>query len=256
MAEKRGRPAPVDELVAFLFDGVRDEALAGEVAAWMGLVPRFRAFVDANRDKVRKKLRTAAGVAGRRDVRLELVTARLLLAERRLELAFEPYGSRGGPDFRVAMGGQAPFNLEVTRLRTAADDAHVAAQLLTKLHQLPPSVPNAVLVALELDSVEAVDLPGIVRQIRARADAQDEAFFVSRGFGTPRGFYQRFLRLGGAFLFSEAASGHARAAMWMNPSARIRLPERAARASLDLLRGQAAEPMAGRRGAPVHRPPG
>lgn len=238
MAEKRGRPAPVAELVAFLFDGVHDEALAAEVADWMDQVPRFRAFVGANRDKVRKKLRTAAGADGRRDVRLELVTARLLLVDRRIEVAFEPYGStQRGPDFSVAMRGQAPFNLEVTRLRAVADDTHVAAQLLTKLHQLPPSVANAVLVGVELDSVAEADLPGIVRQVRARADAQDEAFFARRGFGTSRGFYQRFLRLGGAFVFSELAAGDARAALWLNPSARIGLPTRAARAALDLLRG-------------------
>jgi hypothetical protein len=86
-----------------------------------------------------------------------------------------------------------------------------------------------------------VNVPGIVRKIRARADARDEAFFASRGFGTPRGFYQRFLRLGGAFVFSEAASDDARAVLWMNRSARIELPSRAARACLNLLQGRDRE---------------
>lgn len=238
MAQTRGRGATVAELIGFLLQGLHDEALSAEIAAWMGEVPRFRAFVDAHRDKVRKKLRTAADADGRRDVRAELLVARLLLADRRMELTFEPYGSaKGGPDFGVTMRGRFPFNLEVTRLRVAADGAHVAGQLLTKLHQLPPSVANAVLVATELDSAEVVDLPAIVRQIRARADAKDEAFLASRGFGSSRGFYQRFLRLGGAFVFSESAPGASRATLWTNPSARIALPARAARASLDLLRG-------------------
>ena len=238
MAQTKGHPAPTAELIAFLFDTVPDEALASELAAWMGDVPWFRAFVDAHRDKVRKKLRTAADAAGRRDVRAELLVARLLLADRRMELTFEPYGSaKGGPDFGVTMRGQSPFNLEVTRLRSAADGAHVLGQLLTKLHQLPPSVASAVLVAADLDSAQVVDLPTIVRQVRARADAKDEAFFTSRGFGSARHFYQRFLRLGGAFVFSESAPSASRATLWTNPSARIALPARAARASLDLLRG-------------------
>lgn len=234
---RRGRPPATAGLVAFLFDAVRDELLADELSGWLSQRPRFRAFVDAHRDKVRKKLRTAPDGEGRRDVRAELLVAWLLLADRRMELAFEPYGAaKGGPDFRVTMRGQAPFNLEVTRLRAAADDERIADHLLTKLRQLPPSVANAVLVSVGRDRAEAVDLAAMMRRIRARADAKDEPFFTGRGFGGTKGFYQRFLRLGAAFLFSEAALGVSRAALWTNPSAGIALPERATRVSLELLR--------------------
>jgi hypothetical protein len=193
--------------------------------------------VEAHRDTVRKKLRVAGDPAGRRDVQVEFLVARLLLEDRRLELAFEPYGSRvGGPDFRVTTGGQHPFNLEVTRLRAVPDPAHLVGQLLTKLRQLPSGMPNAVLIAVDLASLEGVDLAGLVREVRSRADAKDEAFFASRGFAGSRDFYQRFLRLGGAFLLAEAAPGGERAALWANPSARIALPARPARACLERLR--------------------
>ena len=237
MTHARGSLAGAARLAAFLFDGLDDEPLAGEVEVWLGEAARFRAFLDAHRDKVRKKLRVATGAAGRRDVRTELLVAHRLLGDRRLEVAFEPYGSRiGGPDFRVTMRGQRPFNLEVTRLRGAAEPGHLAGQLLTKLRQLPPSLPNAVLVAAELSSTDTVDLAGPVRGVRAQADARDEAFFIGRGFEGSRDFYQRFLRLGGAFVLGEGAPEGTRATLWVNPSARIALPPRAARACLEQLR--------------------
>ena len=65
---------------------------------WLAGSPRFRAFAEAHRDKIRKKIRGAADPEALRDVRAELATARLLLADRRIELAFEAYGSgKTGP---------------------------------------------------------------------------------------------------------------------------------------------------------------
>jgi hypothetical protein len=74
------------------------------------------------------------------------------------------------------------------------------------------------------------------RAVRARADRKDEAFFVARGFDGTRGFYERYLRLGAVLVWCEGAAGDARAALWLNRSARIALPERAARACLLCLR--------------------
>ena len=93
-------------------------------------------------------MRGARDAEARRDVRTELHAAHLLLADPRIELAFEAYGSgRGGPDFTVTLRGERPFNLEVTRLRRLPGAAGPIGQLLAKLRQLPPSAPNAVLFA-------------------------------------------------------------------------------------------------------------
>jgi hypothetical protein len=211
--------------------------MADELAGWLAGSARFRAFADAHRDKIRKKLRGAADAEARRDVRAELRAAHLLLADRRIELAFEAYGSgKVGPDFTVTFRGERSLNLEVTRLRRAPDDAGSGGQLLAKLRQLPPSVPNVVVVAIEGDSAEALDVTGATRALRAHADAKDEAFFISRGFEGTRGFYERYLRLGAVLVWCEGAAGDARAALWANRSARIALPERAARACLLCLR--------------------
>jgi hypothetical protein len=211
--------------------------MADELARWLAGSARFRAFVDAHRDKIRKKLRGAADPEARRDVRAELRAAHLLLADRRIELAFEAYGSgKVGPDFTVTFRGERSHNLEVTRLRRAPDAAGSGGQLLAKLRQLPPSVPNVVIVAIEGDSAEALNVAGATRALRAQADAKDEAFFISRGFEGTRGFYERYLRLGGVLVWCETAAGDARALLWTNRSARIALPERAARACLLCLR--------------------
>src|SRR5688572_5326596 len=143
-------PATAVERLARYLDAQADtDPLADELAGWLAGSARFRRFAEAHRDKIRKKLRSAGDVEARRDVRAELRTAHLLLADRRIELAFEAYGStRGGPDFTVTYGGERAFNLEVTRQRRARDAAGSGGPLLAKLRQLPPSVPNAVLVAI------------------------------------------------------------------------------------------------------------
>src|SRR5262245_11880329 len=144
-------PQQVDRLVQHLFEGTHDQPLRDEVAEWLVGSPRFRDFAEACRDKIRKKLRGAANPEARRDVRAELRCAHLLVADRRIGLTFEAYGSgKGGPDFTVAFAGERTFNLEVTRLRRAAEGpGSLAGTLLAKLRQLPPSVPNGLVIVAE-----------------------------------------------------------------------------------------------------------
>ena len=93
-------------------------------------------------------------------------------------------------------------------------------------------------LATDSDGADAVDVDAATRALRARADRKDEEFFVGRGFDGTRGFYERFLRLGAVFVLGEAASGEGRASLWLNRSARIALPARAARACLLALRAE------------------
>jgi len=224
--------------VHHLYDQDPGDPMARELADWLAGSPRFRAFAESHRDKIRKKLRGATEAEAVRDVRTELATARLLLADRRIELAFEAYGSgKTGPDFTVTFRGARSFNLEVTRLRRLPDATGLGASLLAKLRQLPPSTPNAILFAIDGVSAEAVDVDAATRALRARADAKDEAFFTTRGVDGTRGFYERFLRLSAAFVWAEAASEDARSTMWLNRSARIAIAQPAARACLACLRG-------------------
>ena len=233
----RSSPA-IDRLVTYLMGTAEADPLADELAAWLKDSTRFRAFIEAHRDKVRKKVRTASDPDARRDVRAELRVAQLLLTDRHVELAFEAAGStRGGPDFTVTTRGQRPFNLEVTRLRLGAD-ANVAGSIVAKVRQLPPSIPNAVLLAIDAGPASAVDVAGAVRSIRQRAGAADDAYFEARGFGGARDFHRRIQRLGAVVVLADAEAGEARAASWTNGSARIAVPDRALRACLACLRSR------------------
>ena len=232
MASGVGRSPTVERLTNRLVEGIDDPALTDEIGGWLAASPRYRDFAEANRDKIHKKLRTAGDLEARRDVRAELQVAWLLLANRRLELAFEPRGSTvGGPDFAVTHRGHHAFDLEVTRPRRPLTDDAVAATVLVKLRQLPPSVPNVVVVAG--DGEDSVDIAGAMRRLRSRADAKDEEFFVHRGFDGTRQFYDRFLRLGAVVIWREPRSD--RVASWRNGSARIPVPERALAAMLTQL---------------------
>lgn len=212
--------------------------MAGELLEWLAGSARFRAFAEANRDKIRKKFRGASTAEASRDVRAELRTAWLLLADRRVELAFEAYGSgKVGPDFTVNFRGARGYNLEVTRPHRLPDANGLGASLLAKLRQLPPSAPNAVLFAIDGQTAEALDIDAAARALRSRADTKDEAFFTARGLDGTRAFYERYLRLSAVFVSAEGASGEARATMWFNRSARIAMPPPAARAFVACLRG-------------------
>jgi hypothetical protein len=213
------------------------EELAEDLAGWLAGSARFRAFAEAHRDKIRKKVRTAADAEALRDVRTEIQAARLLLSDRRIDLAYEAYGSgKTGPDFTVSLRGGRSFNLEVTRLRGAPRVTGYGGPLLPKLRQLPPSSPNVLLVAIEGHTAEALDVDAATRALRSRADAKDEAFFDARGFDGTRAFYDRYLRLSAVLVWCEAAAADARVALWTNRSARIALASMAARACAECLR--------------------
>ena len=153
-----------------------------ELIGWLAGSSRFRAFAGTYRDKIHKKLRNATDPEAARDVRAELQVARLLLADRRFEVAFEAYGSgKVGPDLTVSFRSTRTFDVEVTRLRHVPDVAGTGAALMAKLRQLTPSTPNVVVLAIDGETATAVDVAAATRALRARADAKDEAFFTARG---------------------------------------------------------------------------
>ena len=236
MGRAAAESTTIRRLVAHLSTDDPMDGLADELAGWLASSAGFRAFADAHRDKIRKKLRTATDPEARRDVRAELRAAHLLLADRRIALAFEAHGSgRGGPDFTVSFRGKRAFDLEVTRLRGDPAAATHGGPLLAKLRQLQPSVANVLLIAMDGGRADTLDMATAVRELRARADAKDEEFFQRRGFEGTRDFYHRFLRLGAVVTWCEDGQESARVQPWENGSARIPVPPSALRACLAAL---------------------
>src|SRR2546422_978025 len=147
---------PIDDLIAYLF-GAGHSSLADEVGPWVAASPRFRAFAETYRDKIRKKARGARDDEGRRDLTFELAVALRLLAERRFALEYESYGvAKRAPDFRVTFRDQLRFNVEVRRLRrppptpgAPADPAPLVRAVCDKLGQLPPSMINVLVLGAD-----------------------------------------------------------------------------------------------------------
>jgi hypothetical protein len=233
---RRTATSEVDRLVSHLLAGRDDVPLAVEMAGWLGESPRFRDFADAHRDKIRKKLRTAGDPGSMRDVRAELRVAQLLLADRRIELAFEAHGAgRGGPDFTVTYRAARVLDLEVTRHRGDPAATRHAGPLLAKLRQLQPGVANVVVIGVDGDRAGDLGIQDGIRRLRALADGKDEAFFQRRGLEGTRDFYRRFLRLGAVVAWCERGAADDRVVAWENGSARIPVPAAALRACVAAL---------------------
>jgi hypothetical protein len=161
------------------------------------------------------------------------VVAVRLLGDRRIDLAFEAYGSRAaGPDFTVTFRGVTRFNVEVTRRRGAADGPAIVDTAVTKLRQLPPSIANVLVVAVDRP-VPLDEIAAAMRTLRARVDARDPETLARTGAATPRDFYDRFLRLNAVVAWAEGAED--RPAAWQDRSARVTLEPRAVTAVIDAL---------------------
>jgi hypothetical protein len=223
---------PIDELTAYLFG---PSSLAAAVGPWLAFSPRFRAFAEIYRDKIRKKSRGPRDDEGRRDLEFELRVALRLLDDRRFALEYEPYGlGLRAPDFRVTFRG-VRFNAEVRRLRGSAtttgapvDPARLTRAICDKLGQLPPAMMNVLFLGAD-DPSSAVDsLTPVMRTLEERATRKDDTYFQERGFAGARDFLRRYQRLSGA-LWLFGAPG-APPSLWRNPQARHPLPADLARA--------------------------
>ena len=137
-------PPAARVLVDHLGDGAALPGPLADLEDWLAGSSRLRAFVDANRDKIRKKVRLATTDDTRLDLWAELRVATRLLADRRIELAFEAYGSGNrGPDFTATYRAGRELNLEVTQApwarggRPGADDPRQAAPAAAESGERP-----------------------------------------------------------------------------------------------------------------------
>lgn len=221
-------------LIAYLF-GADSSPLATEVSRWLVASPRFRAFAETYRDKIRKKARGLRDDEGRRDLSFELGIALSLLEERRFALEYESYGvTKRAPDFRVTFRTHVRFNVEVRRLRPAptsdanADQARLIRAICDKLGQLPPAMINV--LVLGADGASSADaFARAMLWLQDRATNKDELVFQQRGFTGARDFLRHYQRLSGA-LWLVGEPGAREIDLWRNPWARHPLPADLAKA--------------------------
>ncbi len=224
---------PVDELIAYLFDGGQAR-LAAEVRGSVSASKRFRVFTATYRDKIRKKARGSRDDEAQQDLAFELAVAALLADDDRFTLEYEPYGvGRRAADFRVTFRGGARCNIEARRLRPlrVTSDAALRAQLTRsicdKLGQLAPGMTNVIAFGAT-DPRVAAQLVAALRHLEARATAKDDALFQERGFSGARDFLRYYRRLSGVLWIGiNAPRG---STVWLSPQARHPLPRALARA--------------------------
>lgn len=217
---------PIDELVNYILSG-KQSAIVQEFESWVRGSRRFKAFAIQHRDKIRTKFKNVRDPGGLEDLRAELETAVLLLREERFTLEYEKYAAlkQRGPDFTVTFKTHTPFNVEVRRIHSAEWDADGAARtgklmtvLCEKAGQMPPSIVNLLWLMGER-AIALADLTHAVVTLRGLADRQDQEFFKRRGLESAAAFVKQFQRLSGIVL--RESGKHL---LWVNPSARHRVP--------------------------------
>jgi hypothetical protein len=202
---------PASDLLPYIFTNTR-LPLAVQFAHWVEASPRFRAFAETYRDKIRKKVRTITEAEGYRDLQAELATAYFLVLERRFLVEYEKYGvgKQRGPDFSVTYKTHTRFDVEVTRLRraqagAAPEPGKLINTLCVKLKQLPPSMINILVLAADDAPYSEDDLTTGLRLLQERAERKDDEFFTRRGFLGARDFLKHYSRLSAIRLIAPDA---------------------------------------------------
>lgn len=249
-----------NELLAYLLNETL-HPLAAPLAVWLERSPRFAAFATTYRDKIRKKIKQVGDDESARDLLLELETAYLLLQERKLSLAYEPYSAHKtrGPDFAVTLTSGFVFHVEVTRMRRTASDeqqqtikdaanaqlpveAEVSSSTLrprpsandrlgemvcSKLGQMQAGTPNVLVVFIHSSTLSQIDIAKAMALIKQRAEQRDQRLFAWYAFRTPADFFRQYERLS-AVVLRTAWDDQAPATpiVWNNRQAKHRLPDR------------------------------
>jgi hypothetical protein len=213
---------PAGDLLPHIFGNTR-LPLAVQFADWVRESPRFRAFAETYRDKIRKKVRGIPDAEGHRDLQAELAAAYFLALERRFLVEYEKYGvaKNRGPDFSVTYKGHIRFDVEVTRLRgepagAVPEPGKLVNTLCAKLPQLLPGLTNLLILTADNAPYSAEDLAGALQLLQERAEHKDDEFFSRRGFLGARDFLKHYRRLSAIRLTTPGAES----ILWLYPQAR------------------------------------
>lgn len=230
MARTQREGAQVAALLAEL-DAAEDQPLRAACAGWAATSPRFRTFLADQATKIARKLRTAEGIEGRRDVLLELYAAHRLLLNRSITLEYERYAAdkTRGPDFTATFKTHTPFNVEVRRLRGAnsGEFGRWANVIGDKLRQMPPSIANVLLAGCDAGLTPALDVAEAMARLRALAERRDDEFFARRGLPTAKDYLRQLQRLSAIVLIAGwegMSETGGMALLWTNAQARHPLP--------------------------------
>lgn len=215
----------IRELLEFILSDRKDES-ALTLSHWISESRRFHTFVDSNRSKIRKKLRTARTAESLRSVLLELEVARHFVADRRCLVEYERYGQGTvrSPDLTVTFRGKV-VNLEVTRIQIPSGEASdwegkLINLVCYKLGQMLPECANLLVVATETGSLSIDEVAKAMKRLKERVEERDGDLLKRFGFGgDPSGFFKQFQWLSGILVWNTHGGESVRG-LWENPQAR------------------------------------
>jgi hypothetical protein len=228
------------DLIAYILDG-QPHPFSNQLLQWMEASPRFTAFSETYRDKIRKKFRVNRELESMLDLSGELEVAYYLLNDRRLVVAYEPYASskRRGPDFAVTYRTNLVFNVEVARIRMEGtelnetdiprNEERLLRVLLDKLEQLQPGMPNLLVMHTQEELRRSIDLSRFMQGVKIRVEKKEPSFYAISRYTSPSAFYKDFLRLSGVLLWAAETQ------LWANKQARPGLSEKVLRLVSSLL---------------------
>lgn len=208
-----------NQLLALLFDDPADET-ALTIARWTRESRRFNAFVDDNRTKIRKKLRTATTPESLRSVMLELEVARHFVQDPRCRVEYEHYGQGKlrSPDLTVVFRQWTQVNLEVTQFAASGDvETKLIGVTCGKLGQMIPDHANALVLCCLEGDLTLDDVSSSMKRLKLIVEKREDELLQRHGFDDPAGFFKRFQWLSAIVLWPAGD-------VWTNPQARRPLP--------------------------------
>ena len=222
---------PVTDLRAYLFDA-KPHLLSPSVGAWLTESKRFQVFAEANRDKIRKKLRDTRDREAMRDLGCELEAAYWLTQDRRLTVEYEKCEGRTTcPDFKVTYTTSYTFGVEVTRVRTGTGqpppdggETRLIERVADKLRQMQVGMMNVLWVVMD-EAGAGVDLTLAMAGLRQRAERGDPLVIGRHDLADTSDFFKYYFRLSGVVLRAARDGEPSRLlALWANPQAKHPLP--------------------------------
>lgn len=213
-----------DELLAYIFDG-QTHLLKQPISAWLISSRRFTDFVNAFKDKIRKKIRTTQDQENLLDLQLELETAYLLLKEKTLSLVYEEQLAEKlrSPDFSVTYTTSLTFMLEVTRIRAATKEQTqvITDAVCSKIGQLLPRYSNVLVIGMPTLNLTQDDFHKMMMRLQQRTENNDVALLQRYRFRDRASFFQQYYRLSEILL-----RGSDSIITWINPQAKDPLPSK------------------------------
>lgn len=218
----------IDVLLDEMFDD-RPHALRSAFQQWLTASRRFTAFVEDNRDKVRKKIRLRHEPAEIADLKWELEVAYRLHNDKRFTVQYEAYTRAQpiGPDYRVEFTTSFAFNVEVTRLHNAIEGdgaRRLAETACNKLHQVMPNMPNVVAIGVPALTADEASFADAMAILRAGVEKREPSIMVRLPFNNTAQFIRAFEQLSVVVIRS---TDDAQAFLWRNPAAKSTLPAKA-----------------------------